>query len=113
MQNSRNDIRQHGEEAARKDETEPIDVSRQSRPDALLVSSWSGRKLPRSQNEHEKVDDSSNMEAPLPADGSSKDTTQDHADTKTKRLSSTHHSESDVSLLTGRKDLIDETDGGW
>ncbi|KAH0121704.1 integral membrane protein, partial [Aureobasidium melanogenum] len=111
--NSRDDIRQHGEKPTRKDETKPINVSRQSRPNALLVGGWSGRKLPGGQNEHEEVDDSSNMETPLPADGSSKHTTQDHADAKTEGLGSAHHSENDVSLLAGRKDFIDETNSRW
>ncbi|KAG9711295.1 hypothetical protein KCU69_g40, partial [Aureobasidium melanogenum] len=110
MQNSRDDIGQHGEKPTRKDETKPINVSCQSRPDTLLVSGWSRRKLPCGQNEHEEVDDGSNVKAPLPADSSSKHTTQNHADAETKRLSSAHHSESDVSLLAGRKDFIDETD---
>ncbi|KAG9606398.1 integral membrane protein, partial [Aureobasidium melanogenum] len=103
----------HGEKPTRKDETKPINVSRQSRPNALLVGGWSGRKLPGGQNEHEEVDDSSNMETPLPADGSSKHTTQDHADAKTEGLGSAHHSENDVSLLAGRKDFIDETNSRW
>ncbi|KAG9956436.1 integral membrane protein, partial [Aureobasidium melanogenum] len=54
-----------------------------------------------------------NMETPLPADGSSKHTTQDHADAKTEGLGSAHHSENDVSLLAGRKDFIDETNSRW
>jgi hypothetical protein len=66
--------------------------------------------LPCSKDEHEEVDDSSDMEAPLPTNRASKNSTQDHANAETKRLSSAHHSEGDVSLFARRKYFVDETD---
>ena len=69
-----------------------------------------GGQLPCSQDEHEEVDDGGDMEAPLPADRSGKDTSKNHTDTKAEWLSSAHHGESDISLLAGREHLVDETD---